>query len=66
MGFTITCMNHLCSNFRCQIVRIVFKLNTRRDELVGVRATAFSSAALEATQGQIDDFLGGFAALMAV
>ena len=26
-------MNQLCSDFRCQFVRIVFKLNTRRDEI---------------------------------
>ena len=26
-------MNQLCSNFRCQFVRIVFKLNTRRNEI---------------------------------
>jgi len=32
IGFTITFRNQLCSNFRCQFVRVVFKLNTHRDE----------------------------------
>ena len=34
IGFTITFMNQLVSNFRCQIDRIVFKLNTHRDEIM--------------------------------
>ena len=31
--FTITLMYQLRSNFRCQLVRIVFKLNTHRNEI---------------------------------
>ena len=30
----MTFMNQLCCNFRCQFVRIVFNLNTHRDEIV--------------------------------
>ena len=33
IGFTLTSLNQLCSNFRCQFVRTIFKLNTHRDEI---------------------------------
>ena len=33
MDLTIIFMNQSCSNFRCQFVRIVFKLITHRDEI---------------------------------
>jgi len=32
-------MNQLCSNFRCQIIRIVLNLNTHRDEILATLAT---------------------------
>jgi len=58
IGFTITFMNQLCINFRCQIVRIVFKLNTHRDEITrdmrsDLLLSSFLLASLELSDTQV-------------
>ena len=36
IGSAISSMNQMCSNFHCHFVRIVFKLSTHCDEIIGV------------------------------
>ena len=47
-------MNQLCSNFRCQIVQIVLKLNTRRDEIGRVEREAQEAAAVVPVLGLLE------------